>query len=1526
MNVTTLLTLLTVSIPPAAEAPRPTTVPASNADEPGAKVGKRPYELDWAGRSQPNHPQLVDFEDLTGWRVRCRDGAQARLYRSQEEMIFGIYTGKVVYTGTTPRSAFVIEPPKPIDIPGRFTGVNLWVRGNNWGWINPPRTARTSIRVLVRDAKDEEYAIPVGVNNFDYWFLLHQTLVSPTGDVKHYTPTHSKSDKVIDFPARFTGIEVSGCSNDEPAKVYFDALSFYEIQYKPLTFEPAPAKLPWPTTPDTILPTLKRAVRNEVKAGEKEYELTAIDGGRMVRYRYKPVTGLLSDITVEAGGQRFWPCWKGSIRFDLGGQRVRPWSDATKVKLVRHAKEGQRVVADWQIDCGGKSARYRYELRIKGKSLVVDVTAAGGVATRLDVGMAKGFAGAKAVYFPYLTYGGDWPKVVCSPGKKAPVFLLSLIDYYNSDASVLFGAPPFRDKDCVAYAGGAEYLPKTDGKRNDLRERLFINVSSDVHEVLPNIPNPKCDTGDVAREYLWRNIGHPQREMLAKYKAYGIDKFIACHHEVGWRDAGESFTMRLRAAPRIGDQGFADYGRWLRGLGFRFGTYTNYVDFAPVNSNWNEDDVCLTSDGKWQTAWPRCYALKPLRALEKEAHYAPRIHAKYGTNAQYCDVHTAYTPWGRTDYDARTPGAGMFRTQFNAFARLLHNESKAHHGPVFSEGCHQWFYAGIVDGNYGQMVPHNQGWRIDPLVDFELLKTHPLCTDFGMGAPDMYYPRSGGAWRDDRSRLSPFFDQFHVSTIAFGHIGYLACEWGFDGVLKSYYLLQALQQRYTMVPVERIRYFDGSRLVDASTALVTEAYKRRQIHVRYASGLDVWCNLSPKHDWAVETAGREYRLPPFGFLAHKPDDILAYSAYVDGTRHELVQCKDYLYLDSRGEVTRTPVIAARGAVAVKRDADGAWWVIPATECEAVTISTAWLGCGADVRFAATAHDQSGGKTGTCEVRTGGDEVTVLPVKGAIKYRLTAQKPPAPVASWKLDLPARELIQGETMPLTVAIRLPKGQQAGATKVLAECVRSNGSAVAVGQVGLSDQGQADIELKLPPDQDGYTRCWYRLRRVGADKTQVDERWVDLTAVPVFDVEVHPVDHPYQPGHPVTLAATVRTHRRQPTDVTVTLAAPSGWRAAPTRRVVRLEPLTPTTLSWTMHLPNDPVVEPIRIRLQDASGSRQVDRYVKTRPTDWIAADLTKLPMTTGECLRGGAERSSDHAQTGSLIHVSFDQVGKQRMQTVFMHPPYKTGVGYAFATIPIKLPPGKPRLEFALGFRDGSTSEDGCLFKVIVIDGGRSREIFAKRYAELGKWAHQHVDLSPFAGREVAIKLIADVGPADNSYSDWACWGEPRVTLGEDVMAVEIHTTRPEPAFAPPPAPLKGLTAADLSRIASATLTLETAGVDGGKYASVIYLNGVRIGTTPLSRHDDRWAPASVPVPPAALETLGRSNRVVIRNPGCDYMKVRRFCLRFKLDDGRTGSSYIDVGPYTSVSTWAFAEGKAVSLGADLPTVRLVVPLD
>jgi len=949
---------------------------SANDDEPGATPGARPYEMAWAGRNAPTHEQLVDFEDLSGWRTRCTEGAEAVAYRSRQELLFGEHTVKVVYTGTSERSSFVLEPPDPIAIPILSNAVNLWVRGNNWRWENPPRTARTEVSVLLSDSDGALYRLKMGVVDFDYWFLFHSSLTALDGRTPLYHAIGKSTESPLPRPVFFEGIEVRGCSNAEAAALFFDALSFYQTESAPLAFAALPETLDWPTTPDTILPTQKD------------------ENGPAPVFEYTPSDGTLGDLTVTIDGRTFQPCLKGGVRFEVDGRTLLAGHPEFAPRFVGERKEGSKRYYDWELPADGVSLKYTFGLEVKGKSCIIDVTAEDGYALQLDIGLQKGLARAKTVKVPYLTYSWDgWPRLLCGEGDSGPIFLLALMDYYNSDASELFGPADLTAPEALGYTGGARYRPTTAGVRNPMHERIFVNVSSDVQEVLPNIPNPDCDTGELAWESLCNNLGdagYPfPYQMLRKYKTYGIDKYIVNHHENFWRQGGESFTLRDEPASEIGTEALQAYGAFVRGLGYRFGLYSNYADLAPVNANWDENAVCLNPDGTWLLAWPRNYALKPLRALELEVKYASQIHGRYQTTASCIDVHTALTPWERTDYDARTPGAAMFRTQFDAYARLLINESKLHGGPAFSEGNYHWFYAGISDGNYATILPFGTGHETPPLVDFDLLKMHTKMTDLGMGSPFCFYGYEG-EWNTGASRLSESFDRFIVATIAYGHLGYLAESWGFDGLLKCYYLLQALQQRYVLVPVTSIGYFDGSRLVNTSEAIATDALQRGQIQTVYQNGLTTWCNLSADDTWSVEVAGQSYLLPPASFVAYRPGDILAYSAIVNGHRNDLVSCRDYLYLDSRDHAVDTGVVGATGAVAIKPAEKGGWWVIPAVEAAGVTIDLEWLGVDGAKALMAQAFDESGNEVWRAPARCTGRGVEVPDGRqmGAMKLRLT----------------------------------------------------------------------------------------------------------------------------------------------------------------------------------------------------------------------------------------------------------------------------------------------------------------------------------------------------------------------------------------------------------------------------------------------------------------------------------------------------------------------------------------------------------
>ena len=379
--------------------------------------------------------------------------------------------------------------------------------------------------------------------------------------------------------------------------------------------------------------------------------------------------------------------------------------------------------------------------------------------------------------------------------------------------------------------------------------------------------------------------------------------------------------MRGKASPSVparrtgkgGDQGQYDYARLMQDkLGFVYGPYNNYTDFAPVNEFWSTDLISRTPENQLQHAWMRCYAPKPAKAVELLHRLAPRIQEKFHFSTAYCDVHTAVAPWERVDYDARVPGAGTLSAVFYAFGEIMLLQKQAWNGPVYSEGNHHAFYCGLTDGNYGQdqaYRPAENPW----LVDFDLRKLHGLCCNFGMGSPDMFY--AGKPPRQDTpEQKDAWLDRFLAATVAFGHPGFLAFEGGTHGALRSYYMLQQLHSRYCLASAEEIRYADANgHLLDTSAAVAAGAFARSQVVTRYSDGTVTAANGHRSERMRVRAYDRDLDLPPDGYCGWSADgSIDVWSRDCGSGRADYADTPAYRYIDGRHRFVRTPKAAGNG--------------------------------------------------------------------------------------------------------------------------------------------------------------------------------------------------------------------------------------------------------------------------------------------------------------------------------------------------------------------------------------------------------------------------------------------------------------------------------------------------------------------------------------------------------------------------------------------------------------------------------------
>jgi hypothetical protein len=418
-----------------------------------------------------------------------------------------------------------------------------------------------------------------------------------------------------------------------------------------------------------------------------------------------------------------------------------------------------------------------------------------------------------------------------------------------------------------------------------------------------------------------------------KLRELGCEKVTIRYHEDSWRDGGESFTFRIDAAPgRGGDPALKKMVADVRALGWNVGLYSNYTDFASVSALWDPDHLLRLPNGDWQRSWMRCYSPKPMWGVEVEARNAPRIREKFGTNHSYCDVHTVFMPCEREDYDARVPGAATFRRTYECFGRILCNEKVAYQGPVYSEGRNHWIYAGLVDGNYAQVAADSPS--AEPLlVDFDLLKMHPLEMDAGMGDPGMYFKKQPAD-----------LDHFIGATLAYGHIGF--CDWqNMEGKLRIYNMIQPAQKLYAMVPVQRIEYEADGKMLDTSQAMVSGAYLNNRVHVVYESGTEVFVNGSDK-PWDIKPKAASMRLERWGYAVTQDARLVCASAILPdlapGQRIDVSPNEDAYYIDSRGARISLPDIVIQGSVIIRKDG-GNRYIIPAASFTELAIAPKLIG-------------------------------------------------------------------------------------------------------------------------------------------------------------------------------------------------------------------------------------------------------------------------------------------------------------------------------------------------------------------------------------------------------------------------------------------------------------------------------------------------------------------------------------------------------------------------------------------------------
>jgi hypothetical protein len=530
----------------------------------------------------------------------------------------------------------------------------------------------------------------------------------------------------------------------------------------------------------------------------------------------------------------------------------------------------------------------------------------------------------------------------------------------------------------ILNSSRAEYRALTDGRRNDLREKLIVKLAPNLDDVLPDIPNPKSTYFSTVAGRMVLDIWGPPFSTIASTLAIlqraGLKDCIALIHT--WQHDGydNGLPEHYPASTALGGEvALSQAVEAGRAAGCLVGLHENYVDYYPDYPRFDPKAVALDVKGQLQKAWfnssvpIQSYAARPNLYVTNAATQSPEIHRLYRTSASFIDVNSSTFPWWRADLDATAPGAGMFSTYEKASADLWEFERRSHGGPVFGEGKEHWFWTGMLDGVEAQLG--SEDIKVDkpayPLfVDFDLLKIHSLQVNHGMGYYNRWLPEGQTIQKNE------LLDAYRMQEIAYGHAPFVGTElWNnIPQVLIEQNLIGPVAKRYGAATAKVIRYEVNGAWTGTNAAVAARDWSR--VEVTYSNGDSIVANARPK-----TLLWQGLSIPQNGWAAKGPG-LLAYTAinaghivdYAETPNSYFANARNQNDLERAGVAAEPKVISFKQTAGRSAEIQVAWNVIDPPTVENLTNFVHFVGSdgsiafGADHAFAAPTSTWVAGQT------------------------------------------------------------------------------------------------------------------------------------------------------------------------------------------------------------------------------------------------------------------------------------------------------------------------------------------------------------------------------------------------------------------------------------------------------------------------------------------------------------------------------------------------------------------------------------
>ncbi len=150
-------------------------------------------------------------------------------------------------------------------------------------------------------------------------------------------------------------------------------------------------------------------------------------------------------------------------------------------------------------------------------------------------------------------------------------------------------------------------------------------------------------------------------------------------------------------------------------------------------------------------------------------------------------------------------------------------------------------------------------------------------------------------------------------------------------------------------------------------------------------------------------------------------------------------------------------------------------------------------------------------------------------------------------------------------------------------------------------------------------------------------------------------------------------------------------------------------------------------------------------------------------------------------------------------ILIHSPWRVAPGRTAVQYRLALPAHLPiHFKFGIAMRPDVAvpgKSDGVTFSVW-LDAGRGPRKLMRRFWDQGRWQDYDLDLTPYAGKTVTLRLQVEPGPRNDPGFDFSYFGDPRILCGNAASSAKTLLT----AFLDSPA-RRATNAAPLTRLAN-----------------------------------------------------------------------------------------------------------------------------